>query len=227
MITLNTFVGHIGRLTLSRSVDDQPIKQLDELSLLFRADSSVDFVTKKLSFKFDGLGNVNFFTQHPSIDLQRQFDDQDYILQFTLKAAGFEDKTLNVTVSQAHWDAVETDVYDLFGGKAASNRSTLLFDQQVSLIPKAVTAHVSVYRSDNEPLVAANFSVKIISPVESIASAVGSLAVWSFNPLPVASEVTVEVTDTSGETEVSSKLLTVDYSQPVNRWEIPVDVAVD
>ena len=227
MITMDTYVGHIGKLTLIRSVDNKPIKQLDELSLDFKAASSSGFVSKKLNYKFDGLGHVNFFTQHPGIDLKREFESQDYVLQFTLKVQGFEDKIFDLTVSKAQWDTVESEVYDLFDGKAATGIPPLLFDQQVSLKPKAVVAHVSVYRNDNVPVVPANFSVKITSPVVSTASAIGSMAVWSFNPLPVVNEVTVEVTDSSGETEVRSTQLTVDYSQPVNRWEIPVDVAVD
>ena len=46
------------------------------------------------------------------------------------------------------------------------------------------------------------------------------------SPGRIMNEVTVEVTDTSGETEVSSKQLAVDYSQPINRWDIPVSLSV-
>ncbi|NQZ09166.1 MAG: hypothetical protein HRT35_18570 [Algicola sp.] len=227
MITVATHVVRLGQLTLTDALSSKPIKALDAVSVVFRADSASDFIAKDFNYKFDSNGHLNFFSQRPGVDLYRQFENDSYLFEITIDAPGYQSKTHAFDVTKAVWDSVAAQVTQLFDGQNLAGAMVMLFDEWVELSPKAVVAEVNLYRVNGTAVDPSEYEVEITLPASGAMNGVpirGSLAIFSLNPLPVETGVTITVTTIPAQGETPStvglKALTIDYSQPVNRWAV-------
>lgn len=222
MIPVTGQLIHIGQLHLSNSLNQQTIKRLDKLTTQFHAQSSDEYIDSRWSFKFDRNGNVVFYTARPRLDLMREFAAEHYLLKFTVTAPSYQQTSVEITVTGPLWSETLSQAEELLATEA-DTPPALLFDVSMALQPQAVAAQVSLSSLSQNTIDPADYILQITSPSPVIGQALGSLPIWSFSPLPVASEVTLEVSLAADDSLVTSVELTIDYSQPLNIRDIAID----
>ena len=224
MSALNHILVHLGKLRLLNSIDDKPLSQLTDLTCAFHAESQSGFISKDWRYKFDKNGNVVFYSMVPLVDLQREFEQDDYVFEFTIRAPGYQTQITQLMVSSETFNTLSAQVEQLIDGQTPDDAMGLLFDQTIKLSPKPAVAQASLSSMLQSELNPQNYILEIVSPSVLTGQAIGSLAIWSFNPLPVADEVTLQVRSSSDDSTVAEVDLTIDYSKPITIWDVPINV---
>ncbi len=212
----------VGKISFQDSVFAKPVTHPLDINLTFKAISYPAFIRSPLAIRLDGMGNLLVTSTRPLLELQREFETDDYQFRIEVSATNYLDMTHTINVSTADWDAFMLQVEAIEEGNL-TDKWQLLFDEIVSLSPIPVAAEVSLRKTNHQPLDPSDYNLEIIAPSSLMGVPVGGLSLWKFYPLPVADSVTVQVRLSVDDSVLASTDFGIDYTQTLNVWDLPIN----